>query len=68
MPYPATKMPSSDSQKPIDLVDQARPATSRNFEAKRNTRVDANAAFPITDEILDRYLTTSKNREARQKK
>lgn len=49
-------MPSSDSQKPIDLVDQTRPATSRNFEAKRNTRVDANAAFSITDEILDRHL------------
>ncbi len=29
---------------------------------------DLAAAFPITDEILDRYPTTSKNREARQKK
>jgi len=27
-------MPSSDPKKPIDLVDQTRPATSRNIEAK----------------------------------
>jgi len=30
---PATPMPSSDSQKPIHLVDQTRSATLRNFEA-----------------------------------
>jgi len=33
-------MPSSDPKKPIDLVDQTRPATSRNIEVKNAMKTE----------------------------